>query len=434
MRLRPSPNENELELQSQRCYVRELDFEVRNCYNMPRMMAELLQHGHSIKCAVFEVNCLTSPLRELLSPLLHLWPVPSMHRLHMILEELQSFAWNRRRQKAFPEAEHLSASIAEVPGTQFVDDSGKDHKIASASDTASPAFAPCTAEVEVQAELEFSDSLQALRRRALMQEIDDIRIEKALVERRAARELKDLEALVLNLDRQLQSRRAESTKVAKQEAAEAEPWRGDLDEAVPSVPADVQSEWFAAQKVEFHDISSDGEEDVRRSRAPLETEAEEEPVEAPAGLVFVQRIAELEMRSDELKQQLEELHHSESALRKENQEIRGEKNDLIAVLLRKAKLPESKPAGSARSAPGGHWWSQASQRSAQEDIQELERIVEDTTEDNIRLRNDIKIMSDELRKVMDVQPTKVEKSHRTHGVALGEREKITLLVPTAVLC
>eukprot|EP00439_Symbiodinium_sp_Y106_P071714 s2005_g12.t4 len=226
MRLRPSPNENELELQSQRCYVRELDFEVRNCYNMPRMMAELLQHGHSIKCAVFEVNCLTSPLRELLSPLLHLWPVPSMHRLHMILEELQSFAWNRRRQKAFPEAEHLSASIAEVPGTQFVDDSGKDHKIASASDTASPAFAPCTAEVEVQAELEFSDSLQALRRRALMQEIDDIRIEKALVERRAARELKDLEALVLNLDRQLQSRRAESTKVAKQEAAEAEPWRG----------------------------------------------------------------------------------------------------------------------------------------------------------------------------------------------------------------
>ncbi|CAE7277944.1 unnamed protein product [Symbiodinium microadriaticum] len=128
------------------------------------------------------------------------------------------------------------------------------------------------------------------------------------------------------------------------------------------------------------------------------------------------------MRSDELKQQLEELHHSESALRKENQE----KNDLIAVLLRKAKLPETKPAASAPRA-AGHWWSQASQRSAQEDILELERIVEDTTEDNIRLRNDIKIMSDELRKVMDVQPTKVEKSNKARGIALGEREKITLL-------
>ena len=35
-----------------------------------------------------------------------------------------------------------------------------------------------------------------------------------------------------------------------------------------------------------------------------------------------------------------------------------------------------------------------------EEARELERIVEDTTEDNLRLRNDIKIWSDELRKLL----------------------------------
>ena len=59
------------------------------------------------------------------------------------------------------------------------------------------------------------------------------------------------------------------------------------------------------------------------------------------------------------------------------------------MLLKKAKLPESSDGG----------WRNAKVSSVEE-ARELERIVEDTTEDNIRLRNDIKIMSDELRKLL----------------------------------
>ncbi|CAK9086215.1 unnamed protein product [Durusdinium trenchii] len=103
------------------------------------------------------------------------------------------------------------------------------------------------------------------------------------------------------------------------------------DDLPPVVPVAVQSAWFAAQKVEFHDISSDGEE--QETHQPPETD----DVQYPAGLHYVQRVAELEAQSDELKLRLEELHASESALRRESQE----KNDLITVLLQKAKLPNS---------------------------------------------------------------------------------------------
>ena len=110
----------------------------------------------------------------------------------------------------------------------------------------------------------------------------------------AARELQDLEAL---LKQQQEERRRRAQRPAPPEAAPEADW---ALEAPPAVPVALQSAWFAAQQVEFHDISSDGEEVVK-------------------GLRYVQRVAELEQQSEELKQRLEQLHAAESALRRESQ-------------------------------------------------------------------------------------------------------------------
>ncbi|CAK9012028.1 Uncharacterized protein SCF082_LOCUS11351, partial [Durusdinium trenchii] len=130
------------------------------------------------------------------------------------------------------------------------------------------------------------------------------------------------------------------------------------DDLPPVVPVAVQSAWFAAQKVEFHDISSDGEE--QETHQPPETD----DVQYPAGLHYVQRVAELEAQSDELKLRLEELHASESALRRESQE----KNDLITVLLQKAKLPNSETGFDVVTSKsgGGHRYSVGGHRSWEE--------------------------------------------------------------------
>ncbi|CAK9086494.1 unnamed protein product [Durusdinium trenchii] len=182
--------------------------------------------------------------------------------------------------------------------------------------------------------------------RGLLQQMEDLEIEKALLEKRAMRELQDLESLVKHLEEERRRKAAKQAEnrlapkpTAREESEVAGDWQGAApprcqlgeDDLPPVVPVAVQSAWFAAQKVEFHDISSDGEE--QETHQPPETD----DVQYPAGLHYVQRVAELEAQSDELKLRLEELHASESAMRRESQE----KNDLITVLLQKAKLPNS---------------------------------------------------------------------------------------------
>eukprot|EP00913_Durusdinium_trenchii_P025968 g24365.t1 len=197
---------------------------------------------------------------------------------------------------------------------------------------------------------------------------------------RTERRQEDLESLVKHLEEERRRKAAKQAEnrlapkpTAREESEVAGDWQGlsaapprcqlGEDDLPPVVPVAVQSAWFAAQKVEFHDISSDGEE--QETHQPPETD------DYPAGLHYVQRVAELEAQSDELKLRLEELHASESAMRRESQE----KNDLITVLLQKAKLPNSET---------GVWRNRKA--ASEEEAQELERIVEETTEDNIRLR------------------------------------------------
>jgi len=65
-------------------------------------------------------------------------------------------------------------------------------------------------------------------------------------------------------------------------------------------------------------------------------------------------------------------------------------------LMRKAKLTEL-PANED-SANGTPFWRR--DERADGSIQDLERIIEETTQDNIRLRNDMQVMAGELRKAL----------------------------------
>ncbi|CAJ1422022.1 unnamed protein product [Effrenium voratum] len=162
------------------------------------------------------------------------------------------------------------------------------------------------ATVEAQCDLDPSNSLAAVHSRLLLQQIDDLRIEKGLLEKRSTRELQDLEALVK----------------PRPKPSEEDP--------LPAVPVAVQSEWFAAQQafetVEFHNIGSDDEPlDWERNLSPWPESVHGQEEERwageayPVGLHYVQQVAELEAKSDELKLRLEELHEAESALRRESQ-------------------------------------------------------------------------------------------------------------------
>ncbi|CAL1141478.1 unnamed protein product [Cladocopium goreaui] len=249
-------------------------------------------------------------------------------RLFMVLEDLKSFSWNRPWHP-----------VNEMEASSLRGDE-------SPTDVNASAVHVCeagSAAKQVQVDLDPANALPVVYRRRLLQQLEDLNIEKALLEKRAAREVQDLESLVKLQQDDLRRRREAKSDSPKplpkkqemtQDFVVESDWQGE-DDVLPVVPVDVQSAWFAAQKVEFHDISSDGEDVLDAEQRP------EEVQEYPAGLHYVQRVAELEAQSDELKQCLEALHASESALRRESQE----KNDLIAVLLRKAKLPDSETGG-----------------------------------------------------------------------------------------
>ncbi|CAE8652674.1 unnamed protein product, partial [Polarella glacialis] len=260
---------------------------------------------------------------------------------------------------------------------------------------------------EVQVEL-LGDSLAAVQeRQRLLLSIEDLRIEKALLVKRAARDLQELLSIVRSQEQEVKRESEEKEQQRKKEkeermAAYRTPrgpqahWSSSLS---PS-GADDDDVLVVPPEVEHHDISSDGEEANGRHWADVDEEDLPLAEPYPAGLLYVQRVSELEAQSDLLKQRLESLHAAEDFLQRENKE----KNDLIAVLMRKANLPMDAPQKMDRTAQKkevtGHWWVQGGQTDLAEDARELEHVIEETTEDNIRLRNDIKIMADELRKII----------------------------------
>jgi len=234
---------------------------------------------------------------------------------------------------------------------------------------------------EASAQVDLSPGLAAAEeRRRLRIEIEDARIEKALVEKRAARELRELQAL--------SSAHDEANEKARD----------------PTVVAPAPQQPTSAMQVTnsnsttaiHHDISSEGEDEHRRMDMSLDEDGEELASEPyPAGLLYVQQVAELEQSTDGLKQDLRSLHESERNLRAEAKE----KNALIAYLMRKVKSPELDDyvAGNQSSQP---FWHGRQQQPDEQSVEDMERVIEETMEYNIRLRNDIQIMSTELRKAL----------------------------------
>jgi len=153
------------------------------------------------------------------------------------------------------------------------------------------------------------------------------------------------------------------------------------------------------REVVYHDISSDGEDGTERP-TPMppdpdqDSSSDDEQPEYSAGMLFVQTVADLEQRNDVLRQELDDLHEAERGLRAGIKE----KTDLIARLIERAKLPQP-----SRAAAGGQeqgFWRSRRRNEADGESRDLERTIEETQEDNIRLRNDIQTMSEEFRKVL----------------------------------
>merc|ERR1712183_46449 len=140
-----------------------------------------------------------------------------------------------------------------------------------------------------------------------------------------------------------------------------------------------------------HDISSDGEEDR------LEGGEDSPPAEPyPAGLLYVQRIEELEQLGEILRTRLSDLHERERALRMEQKD----KNDLIAHLMKKSNISDLNAEDAASGKLGDPFWRRGLQQA--DSVEAVESVIQETTQENIRLRNDMKIMAEELRKALAV--------------------------------
>eukprot|EP00929_Paragymnodinium_shiwhaense_P049611 TRINITY_DN25012_c0_g1_i1.p1 TRINITY_DN25012_c0_g1~~TRINITY_DN25012_c0_g1_i1.p1 ORF type:complete len:726 (-),score=277.49 TRINITY_DN25012_c0_g1_i1:173-2350(-) len=202
-------------------------------------------------------------------------------------------------------------------------------------------------------------------RRRLLGDIDDARIEKTVLERRAARELRDLKALA-------------AFEKEKRRKAEAE-----------------------KSAVEYHDIGSDGQDSPGRVHTDDEgddADKDDTTPRYPAELVWLQALSELEQGNDTLMEELETLHDRERMLRDEIKE----KNQLIAHLTRKSQLFDSDVEGpKLEQSSGGLLKMLRWQDNKEKRQEELERFIEATTDDNIRLRNDVQLMANELRKALE---------------------------------
>merc|ERR1711971_621268 len=138
-----------------------------------------------------------------------------------------------------------------------------------------------------------------------------------------------------------------------------------------------------------------------------ELSPDEQVVYSPEFL-YMQRVDELEIRTRELSQELADMHAVERRLKAE---IR-EKNELVAHLVAKANAKKGPAFGAAAAVgraifvPGGlpHASDAAiplpPRTGSKRQVRELERLVEETTEDNIRLRNDLQTLAREFRQVL----------------------------------
>lgn len=273
----------------------------------------------------------------------------------------------------------------------------------SASSTAAPEVLGAFADAAVEAKLGQYEDLATLRdRQRLKTELDDLLVAKAVLEKRTARELRELRALM-----------PQPKPKPKPRAA---PHGPHLEGASGTMAGGAGS---GSQPVLAFDISSDGEDGQRRVELPTDE------VELPVGgaepeyseeQLLMQRISELEQRTDVLRRALEALYEAERGLKAENKE----KSELLAYLLERVDKRRPPPTGAAaavgkavfvppgvaaeaerqRQAEGPSMHRQEHRGSSEEDIAEMESVVDELQEDNIRLRNDIKTMSDEFRQVL----------------------------------
>jgi len=140
-----------------------------------------------------------------------------------------------------------------------------------------------------------------------------------------------------------------------------------------------------------YDIGSDNDDPLEMELEP-DSDAEADAPPPPPNLVYIERVAELEQRSDGLRRELAAAHEDERALRAGIHD----KNQLVAHLARKAELSGNRSAaahaGDAPARGGG--------RSREESTAELERVLAEATEENVRLRNDIQVLAGEFRQAL----------------------------------
>jgi len=198
--------------------------------------------------------------------------------------------------------------------------------------------------VDAAVQVELEPGFAAVEeRRQLLVELEDVRVERAVLEKRSKIELRDLRALLL-----------------------ARPDDGGADD----------------ETIDEADAAS----------ADADDDADAEPAE----LHYVQRIEELEHGTETLKGDLDHMHTRERHLREELKE----KNELIANLMRKAKLTDLDGVGPAVEATQQPFWKSAWSAMTRHSTEDLQQVIEDVTEDNIRLRNDVQIMAEGLRKAL----------------------------------
>lgn len=289
-------------------------------------------------------------------------------------------------------------------------------------------------DAEVQAELLEDGTVAALKEAARLQtEIEDLKVERAVLQKRSAKQLQELRSLV-QPPRMLGRRAAAELAEKPAGAAGKEMYKADLTAggSAPSAatpkPPPVAAVAKALEQLAVHDISSDGEEaivdgtlrpqvDVRVEtvdgpRQPRHIAGEAGPMVHPEGeqcedetadtaesdyhtdpsMLYVQRVAELEQHNEGLKQQLDKLHQAESALRAENKD----KNDLITHLMQGANLKGDLLGADRRGQERGFWRRELRGGG----LRELQQTIEETQSDNIRLRNEIQVMAGRFRTVL----------------------------------
>jgi len=278
-------------------------------------------------------------------------------------------------------------------------------------------------DVEVQAELLENGTVAALKEAARLQtEIGDLKVERAVLQKRSAKQLQELRALVQ--PPQMPGRRAAAEPADRLARAKSEEvFKADLtvggsapSTATPKPPAVVAAA-KALEQLAVHDISSDGKEGVVEGMFRARVDTDPETVGGPrhvAGeggpsmhaeeddtntaksdypsdpsMLYVQRVAELEQHNDGLQQQLGKLHQAESALHAENKE----KNDLIAHLMQRANLKGDMWGANMQRQERGFWRRELRGGG----LRELQLTIEETQSDNIRLRNEIQVMAERFR-------------------------------------